>query len=338
MSMLMDSYGRKLLFDSHEILSKSKRISSSSASYLQHILWSFSMEVKEILVSFVLEEVLNQDAKAKTITILGKCGQEHAIIIAEKTAFTADDIDLICKPDDVRTDVVNDVYHKCFVALANNVDSKPAAKYSLIYPATETHIAKYRHQSMRMISETPHLYTNVVLPYIKTMIGSRIDWVHNILNHEAESDRILYEDTDPVNGFILLPDLKWDGVTMSSLYFVCMVHRWDIHSLRDLNGSHIAFLQHLKTSCITAVCSKYNLQKDQLRLYVHYQPSYYHFHIHVQTCDYEAGAGQAIGKAWLLEDIIESLRRDSMSFAERTLYYSLGEKSELYSLIHDFSS
>lgn len=26
---------------------------------------------------------------------------------------------------------------------------------------------------------------------------------------KSETERIIYEDTDPCNGFVLLPDLKW---------------------------------------------------------------------------------------------------------------------------------
>lgn len=58
-----------------------------------------------------------------------------------------------------------------------------------------------------MIKESPDVYAKIVEPYIQTMIGSRLEWVYNILDHKAESDRILFEDPDRQNGFILLPDL-----------------------------------------------------------------------------------------------------------------------------------
>jgi hypothetical protein len=41
--------------------------------------------------------------------------------------------------------------------------------------------------------------------------------VYNILKHEKEADRILYEDPDPKTGFLILPDLKWDRKTISTL-------------------------------------------------------------------------------------------------------------------------
>ena len=45
-------------------------------------------------------------------------------------------------------------------------------------------------------------------------------WVYNILNHEKESRRIVFENKDPQTGFVFLPDLKWDGNTSENLYLV----------------------------------------------------------------------------------------------------------------------
>lgn len=50
---------------------------------------------------------------------------------------------------------------------------------------------------------------------------------------------------------------------------ICIVHRRDIKSLRDLKGEHIQYLQHLKQECIQAVVKNYDIEEDCLRLYVH---------------------------------------------------------------------
>lgn len=97
--------------------------------------------------------------------------------------------------------------YKFFVSQFSDPRKSPSAKYSMIYPATDTHIQKYAQQKRRMIAETPRLYESVVHPYIQSMIGDRLQWVYNILDHKAETDRILFEDPDPTSGFILLPDL-----------------------------------------------------------------------------------------------------------------------------------
>ena len=46
----------------------------------------------------------------------------------------------------------------------------------------------------------------------------------------------MLEDVDPENGFILAPDLKWNGVNLEELYLQAVVMRRDLHSIRfDLN-------------------------------------------------------------------------------------------------------
>ena len=50
---------------------------------------------------------------------------------------------------------------------------------------------------------------------------------------------------------------------------------------------------------------RYGVPPSQLRIYVHYQPSYYHFHVHFCHTGLNAnGPGAAVGKAHLLDDII----------------------------------
>jgi hypothetical protein len=48
---------------------------------------------------------------------------------------------------------------------------------------------------------------------------------------------------------------------------------------------------------------RYSVPPDQLRMFVHYLPSYYHFHVHVTHVKLSS-MGAAVGKAHLLEDII----------------------------------
>ena len=43
-----------------------------------------------------------------------------------------------------------------------------AIKTSLIYPATEKHIAKYSSQETFLIEETPEDYKNITLPFLES--------------------------------------------------------------------------------------------------------------------------------------------------------------------------
>ena len=72
--------------------------------------------------------------------------------------------------------------------------------------------------------------------------------MYNILEGRSEADRVVYEDEDPLTGFVLIPDLKWDVKDLSNLYLVAIARRRDILSLRDLTADHIPLLQHIMAS------------------------------------------------------------------------------------------
>jgi hypothetical protein len=82
-----------------------------------------------------------------------------------------------------------------------------------------------------------------------------------------------------------------------------------------------------------------DLEADQLKLYVHYQPTYYHFHIHIVHVALEAGATQATSKAIGLESImaqLESMVGDEEAGMESVvLHYTVGEASELWTSIFE---
>ena len=48
---------------------------------------------------------------------------------------------------------------------------------------------------------------------------------------------------------------------------------------------------------------KYGVPGQELRLWCHYQPSYYHLHVHCAHVKWD-GSGLQVGKAILLDDII----------------------------------
>lgn len=93
-------------------------------------------------------------------------------------------------------------------------------------------------------------------------------------------------------------------------------------------------MESIRNSILEIVPTKYPIARDQLRLYVHYQPSFYHFHIHVVNANY-TGLGHTIlaGKAILLEEVIESLKLlGEDGFSKKTITYGLSESHDLWNL------
>ena len=145
------------------------------------------------------------------------------------------------------------------------------------------------------------------------------------MESKRETKAVIAVDKDEEIGFVSVPDSKWkshpkvDTVPRSewklnesiptSLYVLSLVRDKSIKSLRDLRGKHIKLLENLLDKTVEGIKETYGLEKNELRVFVHYPPQYWHFHIHF-TClavDY----GITVGKAILLEDVIDNLKMDS---------------------------
>lgn len=61
---------------------------------------------------------------------------------------------------------------------------------------------------------------------------------------------------------------------------------------------------------------------SQLRIYLHYQPSYYHLHVHFTALGYDA-PGSSVERAHLLADVIDNLAMDSTYYQKRALTFAL---------------
>lgn len=183
---------------------------------------------------------------------------------------------------------------------------------------------------------------------------------------------------------------NWDRKTVSTLHVLALPLRRDLFSLRDLTVNHLPWLERIRAAVLSAVTSltfpstshpeesaaasvrnaddgvmkdkvsgkkdAVSVEPDELKLYFHYQPTYYHLHIHVVHAALEAGATQAVGKAVAvdsvvgtleaMQDIWERSRRKQLGdnnvgemcdaedpppgMADMSLTYTLGEASALW--------
>ncbi|KAG9289971.1 hypothetical protein G9A89_010277 [Geosiphon pyriformis] len=297
----------------------------------------------EELLGFQFFKVLSEDPRTKTLNVLGFLQADneaptHAILLLEKTHFNNEEISVLARERVEKwiSHESNDIYHIYFGTTKNN-EKWPDFKVTIIWPATDMHIRKYSAQSRYLVAETPKIYQDVVKSFIEAIPISRIQWVYNILAKDKEAEKILLESAGE-DGFIVLPDMKWDGVTLESLYLLAIVNRRDIHSLRDLNQNHLSFLKNLRRKILDFIPARFpGIRPDQLRLFVHYQPSYYHFHVHITHIAQDSiPGGIAIEKAHLLDTIIDNIANIAGDYYQRaTLTYALGENEPLFSLLND---
>ena len=297
------------------------------------------------------------------MSLLGTIQSQSAILIAERAAFATDDSHLFTFSTSlsrIQNLGANDIY-SWFLASSSNgggaEDQPPDLKLNLIYPCTEQHVKKYEKQGLRIVHETPEIYSKHIRPYLqRKREEGRLNWVFNIIEGRTEQEDVIYREHGD-EGFLLLPDLNWDRKTMSSLHLLGIVERRDIWSVRDLQKKNVDWIKHMAEKLLSATVKLYpELEKDQLKLYVHCkstcsslqlvtqqlilppdQPTYYHFHIHIVHVSLEAGSTQATGKALGLENIISQLETmqggKEAGMADVSLSYHVGEQSELWEKI-----
>ncbi|OTA93499.1 hypothetical protein M434DRAFT_30892 [Hypoxylon sp. CO27-5] len=305
-----------------------------------------------LVPKFHFERVINQDDAGRRITLYGQVDSQPALLILERAPFPDAEEYLSVFPASLRsiTNLGNNDIYSWFLASGgpihkeNENDKFADFKISMICPCTDKHIKKHSKQGFRFVTETPEIYREKVRPYMQTnREEGRLNWVFNIIEGRKEVEDVIYRTPlgrDGDEGFLMLPNLHWDRQTIEALHLLGIVERRDIWSLRDLKKKHIPWLRHMKAKLIDATVKTYpQIDTDQLKLFCHYHPTYYHFHIHVVHVMLEANSTQSIGKAIGLDGIIEQL--ESMSGDDETgmdsisLSYTLGEASDLWTEIFE---
>jgi len=277
-------------------------------------------------------EILGENSQEKILTVLAVDEKDQkAVVTFAKKPFSTEQGQKLLDKCDLKIDLKNDCYHTFDSWLPT--EEQPC-RYSLTYPATEHHISKARSVPTEIWMETPEMFQKVHQPFIDIQKG-HLQWVYNILEKNREKcneiDRIIFEDPDPKNGFILLPDLKWDVKDKKNLDILLLVNRRDLNTVRDLKESHLDFLQNMLAMVPKIIKEKFGLPEKELRLFFHYPPSHYHLHLHVtSTC---VNVGALTERAILLQDVIENIKIKSDYYETRSLPLSLRQGQKLHSLL-----
>uniref|UniRef100_A0A3B3V8Q8 m7GpppX diphosphatase n=1 Tax=Poecilia latipinna TaxID=48699 RepID=A0A3B3V8Q8_9TELE len=163
-------------------------------------------EWENILSTFTTTSVLSDSAREKIMFLHGKMAGDEAVVVLEKTPIREDSLAELFRDSKLRLDMRNDIYSSYRLQAPSHLNE---IKTTVVCPATEKHVKKYRRQESFLVEETGDDYRSVTLPYIQEQSLS-LQWVYNILEKKAEAERVVYDDPDPEVGFVLLPDLKWD--------------------------------------------------------------------------------------------------------------------------------
>jgi len=219
----------------------------------------------------------------------------------------------------------------------------------LISPASERQITRSMpSHSSCLIEETPQMYNDVVKPYIQSIVegGKSLNWIYNIIDGKKEQERLLV-NTDT---FIINIDTKWRShpdafktpreewyqhKCVEDLYCLGIIKQRNITTVRDLNQNHVPILKSMKDEGLSMIEKVYGVSRDQIRVFVHYHPQFYHFHVHFTRLQNEIGA--VVERGHLVSDIIQNLELDGDFYQKRTISYKLKVSSPLYLMLQNSS-
>jgi len=217
--------------------------------------------------------------------------------------------------DNVEEIFRNDKYSKF------DLDIPGKWRAEVICPASDRDVQKHSEQSFQFIRETPEIYNNVTKPFIDGIDAKAIEWVYNILDGKKEVESVIADHED----YLIVKDYKWnDEAKVTAMHVLGMPkEKGELKSIRDLRGKHLPLLKAIQEAGLAALQEQYGIQANAVRCYFHYLPTFYHLHIHF---DHIAGghSGHNVGKAVLLDDVIDALERDGDHFTKASLTFQAG--------------
>ena len=114
---------------------------------------------------FKFERILSENPTTKSVAVFGKFPADSkdniSVILAEKMAFTQETVENLFTGNTTFThNFQNDIYgqYTCDAGI----------KLTVIYPATEKHMKKYKQQNSFMVQESGTAYSTKIKPYAET--------------------------------------------------------------------------------------------------------------------------------------------------------------------------
>lgn len=206
-------------------------------------------------------------------------------------------------------------------------------KHNRIYPADESDIQKYSIENYVLIQETPLIFNTITKPYIDNIPKEQLKWVDNLLAKESEVEHLIFEDTESDEDlrFMLHPDMKFDKVDRNQLYCIAFCFNPEIKSLRDLSTErHLLMLKNIRDKGCDVILKEFGVKREKLRIFVHYWPSFFKFHVHFTNID-NVNVNNAVERAHLLDDIIENMELFGLDYYQKkTLTVALKKSHKLY--------
>jgi m7GpppX diphosphatase len=220
----------------------------------------------------------------------------------------------------------NDVYYKFFLDMAPQFSK---IQCNFMYPAPEVYIEKNRKQEWHCFEESYEVYSTITKPlYIDKLSDELNQWIYNILEYKKEIELTMFRN----ELFTLQLDYSYNFSDIKTLYLLAIPIERDLKTIRDLTGEHLPLLRSIRDNSLATIEEKFKLPRSQIKALFHYQPSFYHLHIHFVHTSMSDRANAKNGRGVLLTDVIEHLEMDSDYFKKKTMTCNVGENETLFKI------
>lgn len=133
-------------------------------------------------------------------------------------------------------------------------------------------ITKLKKYTKRIVKETYEEYVE----FVKNRDIEKDRWIYNIIDGNAEQDKILYKD----DLIVVVPTYTWDSQNIDKLHILCLPTDKSLRTIRDLTLENVELLEHMRKITLEQIEEKYGLKEESMKMFFHYDPSTYHLHIH----------------------------------------------------------
>lgn len=151
-----------------------------------------------------------------------------------------------------------------------------------------------------IVSESYSEYLATIDNRVKT---SDTLWIKNIIDGTAECDRVLYRSSE----FVIVKDSKWTNNKWGKFHLLAIPTKSTLRTIRDLTEKDVSMLLDIYQMSIHVVLTNSNVQAKNIRMYMSYDPSTYHFHVHVvhgSNCRYRQRTNK---EKFDLKDVITNI-------------------------------
>jgi m7GpppX diphosphatase len=151
-------------------------------------------------------------------------------------------------------------------------------------------------------------------------------WIYDIIDDKAESEKVIYSN----DYFKLIPTYVWDGIDIFKLHLLAIINDKSVSCIRDLNHTHIPILKNIQYNTLRIIKKKYKLNPYHIKMYIHYSPSAYLFHIHFVNI-YNTHCNSSCEYSYELNSVIFNLTLNSDYYK----IIDLNKKIECFKTIDD---